>query len=71
VYFCTFCTSIGPKERSWQALDRLPLVSNFSTNFWMEHFDGACLSPNSIQNAIWNALNENLCQYLRRETQAV
>jgi len=26
--FCTFCPSIGP-ERSRQALDRLPLVSNF------------------------------------------
>jgi hypothetical protein len=31
----------------------------------MEHFDGACLSPNSIQNAIWHALNEPVCQHLR------
>jgi len=33
VYFCTLCPSIGPKERSRQALDRLPIVSNFLTNF--------------------------------------
>jgi len=65
VYFCTLCPSIGPKERSRQALDRLPLVSNFLTNFWMEHFDGACLSTNSVRNAIWHALNEPVCQYLR------
>jgi len=37
------------KERSRQALDRLPLVSNFLTNFWRQHFDGARLSPNSIR----------------------
>jgi len=35
VYFCTLCPSIGPKERSRQALDRLPLVSNVLTNFWV------------------------------------
>jgi len=64
VYFCTLCPSIGPKERRWQALDRLPLVSNFLTNFWMQHFDGARLSPDSIRNAIWRALNEPVCQYL-------
>jgi len=39
-------------------LDQLPLVSNFLTNFWTEHFDGACLSPNSVRNAVWHALNE-------------
>ena len=65
VYFCTLCPSIGPKERSRQALDRLPLVSNFLTNFWMQHFDGARLSPNSVRNALWHALNEPVCQYLR------
>jgi len=65
VYFCTLCPSIGPKERSRQALDRLPLVSNFLTNFWMDHFDGARLSPNSVRNAVWHALNEPVCKYLR------
>jgi len=65
VYFCTLCPSVGPKERSRQALDRLPLVSNFLTNFWMEHFDGVRLSPNSVRNAVWHALNEPVCQYLR------
>ena len=65
VYFCTLCPSIGPKERSRQALDRLPLVCNFLTNFWMQNFDGARLSPNSVRNAIWHALNEPVCQYLR------
>jgi len=63
---CIFvhCLSIGPKERSRQALDRLPLVSNFLTNFWMQHFAGARLSPNSVRNAVWHALNEPVCQYL-------
>ena len=65
VYFCALFPSIGPKERSRQALDRLPLVSNFLTNFWMQHFDGASLSPNSVRNAVWLALNEPVCQYLR------
>jgi len=55
--FFTLCPSIGPKARCRQALYRLPLVSNFLTNFWMEHFDGACLSTNSVRNAVWNALN--------------
>ena len=55
-----------PKERSRQALDRLPLVSNFLTNLWMQHFDGARLSPNSVRNAVWHALNEPVCQYLRK-----
>jgi len=31
----------------------------------MEHFDGARLSPNSARNAVWHALNEPVCQYLR------
>jgi len=62
--FCILCPSIGPKERSRQALDRLPLVSNFLTSFWMEHFDGARLSPNFARNAFWHALNEPVCQYL-------
>jgi len=64
VYFCTLCPSICPKERSRQALVRLPLVSNFLTNFWMQHFDGARLSPNSVRNAVWHALNEPVYQYL-------
>ena len=54
-----------PKERSRQALDRLPLVSNFLTNFWVQNVDGACFSPNSVRNAVWHALNEPACQYLR------
>ena len=65
VYFCTLCPSIGPKEISRQALDRFLLVSNILTNFWMQHFDGARLSPNSVRNAIWHALNEPVCHYLR------
>jgi len=65
VYFCTLCPSIGPKERSRQPLDRLPLVCNFVTNFWMQHFDGARLSPNSVRNAVWHALNEPVYQHLR------
>ena len=65
VYFCTLCTSIGPTERSRQALDRLLLVFNFLTNFCMQHFDGARLSPNSVRNAVWHALNKPVCQYLR------
>ena len=39
-------------------------VSNFLTNFWMQHFDGVRLSPNSVRNAIWHALNVPVCQYL-------
>ena len=54
-----------PQKRSRQALDQLPLVSNFLTNFWMPHFHGARLSPNSVRNAVWHALNEPVCQYLR------
>jgi len=65
VYFCTLCPSIGPTERSRQDLDRLPLVTDFLTNFWVEHIDGARLSPNSVRNAVWHALNEPVCQYLR------
>ena len=65
MYFCTLCPSIGSKEISRQALDRLALVSNVLTNFWMEHFDGARLSPNSVRNVVWHALNEPVCQYLR------
>jgi len=65
MYFCTLCPSIGPKERSQQALDRLPLVSNFLTNFWTEHFDGARLSPNSFRNAVWHALNEPVCHFFK------
>ena len=65
VYFCTLCPSVGSKQRSRQALDRIPLVSNFLTNFWMQNFDGAGLSPNSVRNAVWRTLNEPVCQYLR------
>jgi len=65
VYFCTLYPSIGPKERSRQALDRLPLVSNFLSNFWIQYFDGERLSPNSVRNTVWHALNEPVCQYLR------
>jgi len=32
----------------------------------MQHFDGARLSPNSVRNAVWHALNEPVCQYLRK-----
>jgi len=31
----------------------------------MQHFDGARLSPNSIRNTVWHALNEPVCQYLQ------
>jgi len=31
----------------------------------MQHFDCARLSPNSVRNAVWHALNEPVCQYLR------
>jgi len=31
----------------------------------MEHFDGARLSPNSVRNAVWRALNEPVCQCLQ------
>ena len=66
--FFKLCPSIDPKERSRQVLVRLPLVSNFLTNFWIEHFEGARLSANSIRNAVWHAWNENFCQYLRART---
>ena len=66
MYFCTICPSIGPKERSRQTLDRLPLVSNSLTNFWMQVFDGARLSPNSVRNAVWHSINEPVCQYVRK-----
>ena len=32
----------------------------------MQHFDGARLSPNSVRNAVWHALNEPVCQDLRK-----
>jgi hypothetical protein len=32
----------------------------------MQHFDGARLSPNSVRNAVWHALNEPVCRYLRK-----
>jgi len=35
----------------------------------MQHFDGARLSPNSVRNAVWHALNEPVCQYLRNRNQ--
>ena len=54
-----------PQRKNRQALDRFLLVSNVLTNFWVQHLDGACLSPNSVRNAIWHALNEPVCQYLR------
>ena len=31
----------------------------------MQQFDGARLSPNSVRNAVWRALNEPVCRYLR------
>ena len=64
VYFSTLPFS-WPKEKSRHALDRLPFVPKFLKNFWMQHFDGARLSPNSVRNAVWHALNEPVCQYLR------
>jgi len=54
-----------PKERSRHALDWLPLVSKFLTNTWMQHFDGARHSPNSVRNTVWHALIEPACQYFR------
>ena len=45
---------------------RLSVVSNFLTNFWMQHFDGERLSPNSVRNVFWHALHEPVSQYLRR-----
>jgi len=65
VFLYTLPFNRPPKGRSRQALDRLPLVSNFLTNFWTQQFDGARLSPNSVRNAVWHALNEPVCQYLR------
>ena len=65
VFFYTLPFSRPTKERSRQALDRLRPVSNFLTNFLMQHFDGARLSPNSVRNTVWHALNEPVCQYLR------
>ena len=47
---------------------RPPVVSNSLTNFWMQHFDGARLSPNSVRNAAWHALHEPVCQYLRKSS---
>jgi len=32
----------------------------------MQNFVGAHLSPNSVRNAVWHALNEPVCQYLRK-----
>ena len=66
VFLYTLPFNRPPKERSRQALDRLPLVSNFLTNFCMQHFDGARLSPNSVRNAVRHALNEPVCQYIRK-----
>jgi len=54
-----------PQRKKSAGIDWLLLVSNFLTNFWMQHFDGAHLSPNSVWNAIWHALNEPVCHYLR------
>ena len=71
VFLYTLPFNRPPKESSRQALDRLPLVSNFLTNFWMQHFDGARLSPNSVRNAVWHALNEPVCQYLRTRKPAL
>jgi len=31
----------------------------------MQLFDGARLSPNSVRNTVWHALNEPVFQYLR------
>ena len=35
-------------------------VSKFLPNFWMQNFNSACRSINSVRNAIWHALNEPL-----------
>jgi len=37
----------------------------------MEHFDGARLSPNSVRNAVWHALNDLFAIIYERETRAV
>ena len=64
LYVCTLPFN-RPQRKSRQALDRLPLVSKFLTNFWMQHFHGVRLSPNSVRNAAWHALYEPVCQDLR------
>ena len=67
VYFCTLCPSVGPPQRKKSAGVRsaLPLVSSFLTNFWTQNFDSARLSPKSVRNAVWHALNQPVCRYLR------
>jgi len=55
-----------PKRKKSASVRSSTLVSNFLTNFWMQYFDGARLSPNSVRNAVWHALNEPVCQYLRK-----
>jgi len=66
VYFCTLCPSIGPQRKKSAGV-----VSNSLTDFWMQHCDGARLSPNSLRNAVWHALNEPVCQYLRTRNPAL
>ena len=56
-----------PQRKKSAGVRSASLLSlNFLTNFWMQHFDGARLSTNSVRNAVWHALNEPVCQYLRR-----
>jgi len=54
-----------PQRKKSAGVRSASLVSDFLTNFWTEHFDGARLSPNSVRYAVWHALNEPVCQCLR------
>jgi hypothetical protein len=44
---------------------RLPIVSNFFTNFWIHHFDDVNLPQNLFWNAICDSLNDPVCQYVQ------
>ena len=63
--FTSFIVSSGILRSHACCVRRLSVVSYFLTNFLMQHFDGARLSPNSVRNADWHALDEHVCQYLR------
>jgi len=66
VFLYTFSFNRPQRKQSAGVRSASLCFSNFLTNFWMEHFDGSRLSQNSVRNAVWNALNEPVCQYLRR-----
>ena len=64
VFLCTLPFNM-PQRKKLAGVRSASLVSNFLTNFWIQQFDGARLSQNSVRNAVWHALNEPVCQYLR------